>query len=218
MEIFISSQDNLEAQIRRAINKRLRKVFVNGNLLLKNQAEVLRTVFANSQEFNDIKTKFKGEFGFTDEEVGNLDRILNLLIPDGNEITVSRIKTGPSEFSMILDWVDFKKLKAHEYAQHELTRLDEAGQEIEITDIVSWVEWLEEGATIRGYQFFRPGRRQAGGKDPAAFSRSGEGLMKQSTSNFWTFEPSRVFEKIATDEKGNFLKKGFGILVKRFAK
>lgn len=218
-EIIIKNQNLLDAAIRRAFQEKMRRVFTKGKFLLNEQAEILKNVFANSEEFKSIKTKFKGEFGFTDEEVANLDRILELLVPE-NEITVTKIKLSSGQFLMSLEWVDFAKLKAHEYAQHKLTRLDEAGQISEITDIISWVEWLEEGASIKGYQFFRPSQLRAkkGGADPKAFSRSGQGLMKEANSNFWTFEPRRVFERIAKEEDGDFLKKGFGILVRKLAK
>jgi hypothetical protein len=217
-EITISNQSSVESAIRRAMERKMKKVFLAGKFLLTSQAKVLRDTFANSEEFTALKGKLKGEFGFTNEEVTNLDRILDLLVP-GGEITTTKISTGPGQFLMTLEWVDFAKLKVHDFALHELTRLDETGQVIDITDIISWVEWLEEGATVRGYQFFRPSAGGAvGGADPSAISRSGEGLMKKSEGDFWTFRPTRVFERIAKSESADFLKKGFGILVKRRAK
>jgi hypothetical protein len=116
--------------------------------------------------------------------------------------------------ALILDWVDYDKLKTHEYAQHALTKLDRDGTVVGVTDIVSWVEWLEEGVTVAGYQFFRPNRANI------AFSRSGEGLMRHSTGRPFVFEPTRIFEKIAKLEaasRGSFLRKGFGVVVSREA-
>ena len=218
-KITIKNQNQIEAAVKRALLAKMKKIFTNGKFLLDAQAEILRDIFANSEEFNALKGKLQGEFGFTDEEVRNLDRILDLMVPGANEITVSKIKTGPGEFIMSLEWVDMKRLQAHEFAQHELTRLDETGKVVEITDIISWVEWLEDGATIKGYQFFRPSRaKSAAGIDPGIFSRSGQGLMKKSNSNFWTFEPTRIIERIAKAENGDFLKKGFGLLVKKLGK
>lgn len=209
-QIIVRGQNRIEAQVRRAIQNRMKKIFSKGDFLLQRQAEVFQQVFKNSEEFNSLKTKFKGEFGFTDQEVADLDKILTLLVPGNSEITTSKVNIRPSQFSMILQWVDFRKLKAHEFAQHELTRLDKAGNVIGITDIISWIEWLEEGATIRGYRFFRP---KGVGKN---FSRSGEGLMRKKAGGVWMFEPTRIFERIAKEEDGDFLRKGFGILVKRF--
>lgn len=218
MDVVIKNLNQLESTVKKSVMNRLKKVFEKGDVLLNEQAEVLRQVFANSEEFRSLKGKFKGEFGFTDEEVNNLDRILDLLVPGNNEITVSKIKLGPSQFIMSLDWVDFKKLAAHEYAQHELTKLSATGSVVSITDIISWVEWLEKGATIRGYQFFRPSG-PAGVEGKTAFSRSGEGLMKEKSGSAWTFEPTRIFERIAKEEEnGKFIKKGFGLLVRRLIK
>ncbi len=63
-----------------------------GPLLIKQQAEILRNVFKDSPEYASIKTDMVGEFGFTSQEVGNLDRILELLVPGNSPITISDIK------------------------------------------------------------------------------------------------------------------------------
>jgi len=217
-QITIKNQARISGAIKKALQTKMKKIFSKGSFLLDAQAQFLQTQFANSEEFRALKGKLQGEFGFTNEEVKNLDRILDLMVPGKSEITISKIRTGPNQFLMSLEWVDFKKLKAHEFAQHELTRLDAAGRVVDITDIISWVEWLEEGATIKGYEFFRPSRARSGTIDSKAFSRSGQGLMKRTDSNFWTFNPTRVFESIAKAENGKFIKKGFGLLVKRFGK
>lgn len=218
--IRIKYENRLEAQIKRAIRAKMKRVFDNSEKLLLGQAEVLRQKFQNSKEFKDLSGKLVGEFGFTPEEVQKLDRITDLMVPKGNEITITKIKTGPNLFLMQLDWVDFRKLKEHEFAQHALTKLDQSGRVERITDIISWVEWLEEGASVIGYQFFRPGtgvaRLEGGGRAAAAqFSRSGEGLMRRTSAGFWTFQPTRVFERIAQEEKADFIKKGFGLLLKK---
>ncbi|MHA2341936.1 MAG: hypothetical protein ACXADW_08655 [Candidatus Hodarchaeales archaeon] len=219
-DIRIKNQNRLESVIKRSIKERMKRVFSQGESLMLGQAQILRREFENSAEFKDLKGRLIGEFGFTPEEVQKIDRLLTLLVPGGNEITVTKIQNGPNRFLMQLDWVDFEELKAHEFALHLLTKLDADGKVESITDIISWVEWLEEGATVRGYEFFRPGTGLIGGArgTPAVnFSRSGEGLMRRRNSGFWTFEPTRVFERIALAEKGDFFKKGFGILLSRSA-
>ena len=218
-EITVKNPNLLNSAIRAAISKKMEKIFKGGGEeLMLQQAKVLRDVFANSDEFQSLKGKLKGEFGFTNEEVAKLDRILDLLLPN-NEVTVSRVQTSGGKFLMQLEWVDFRKLKEHEFAQHELTRLDAMGRVVDITDVISWVEWLEEGATIRGYSFSRVRRGQGavGGTDPSAFSRSGEGIMKRS-GGIWTFQPTRIFHEIANDKRNLILKKGFGVLVKTLGK
>jgi hypothetical protein len=210
--IFFTNVNNFERSIRAETIRRMRNVFRKSAFLLDAQAEILQKAFASSAEFKALSGSLKGQFGFTDAEVANLNRILDLLVPGGHDITVKRVKTSGNNMALILDWVDFEKLKMHEYAEHALTRLDKDGNEIGVTDIVSWVQWLEEGVTIAGYQFFRPNRANIG------FSRSGEGLMRVATGRPFSFEPTRVFERIAKLEAAGgapFLKKGFGVVVTR---
>lgn len=212
-EIRLKNKNRIPGLIKKAIANKVRPVFQRGEFLLDEQAKVLRDVFQNSEEFRSLGGKLKGEFGFTDEEVNNLNRILTLMTPkSGSPVTVSKIKTTGNKFSMLLEWVDFAQLKDHEFAQHVLTKLDETGSVVSITDVISWVEWLEEGATIRGYNFFRPRGRGR------IFSRSGEGLMRRGSGNIWTFEPTRILESIAKRTDVTTLKKGFGVLIKRFGK
>jgi len=210
--IRILNKDGLQSQIKKAINRKMNLVFNEAKDLLLQQAKVYRDKFANSSEYQDIKSRMVGEFGFTPEEVAGLDRILDLLVPStDNDITVSFITTGIAKSTkfMILEWVDFSKLKEHPIAQHELTKLDAAGSVIGITDIVSWIEWLEEGETIRGYEFF---------KSNESMSRSGAGLMRRDTGNIFVLEPTRIFERIGIEANINVLRRGFGILVKKFGK
>jgi hypothetical protein len=82
-----------------------------------------------------------------------------------------------------------------------------------ITDIVSWIEWLEDGVTIRGFQFFKPNFTNI------ARSRSGEGLMREIPGSLFKIEPSRIFQKIEKNiKKLSILKKGFGLVVKKLGK
>lgn len=198
-----------ERDAKLAIVRKMRRVFQKSAFLLDEQAEILQQTFASSEEFQSLSGRLKGQFGFTDAEVANLDRILRLLVPGSHGITVKRVKTTGNRFSIILDWADYAKLRDHDYAQHALTKLDAAGNVVRITDVVSWVEWLEEGVSIFGYQFFRPNSTNI------AFSRSGEGLMRPRDGSSFVFEPTRVFERIAKLEDGKFLRKGFGVVLRR---
>lgn len=209
--IKVNNKQELEFQIQKAIKRKMDLVFDDGKKLLIEQAKVYRDKFANSTEYQNIKTKFVGEFGFTPQEVAGLDRILDLMIPGNNDITISFFdKVGTSQF-LILEWVDFEKLKKHPVTQHELTRLNKDGNVIGITDIISWIEWLEEGVTVAGYSFFKPNQNNVG------FSRSREGLMRKA-GGFFSIEPTRILKKIESESNINVLKKGFGLLVKRHGK
>lgn len=217
---FIRDPGKVEADVKKAVLAKMRRVFRRAPFLLDQQAEILQQTFENSNEFQGLFGSERGKFGFTDQELTQLPRILKLLVPGGgNQITVKRVKTQGQSLQLILDWVDFEKLKTHEFAQHVLTRLDQSGRVVGITDVVSWVEWLEEGEVFRGFQFFRPSSRTGsqGGANPVAFSRSGEGLMRPSQGSFFRFEPTRVFQRIAKLENGKFFRRGFGVLVQREA-
>lgn len=215
-EIIISNRaiNSFEREIRKEVDKIFSTAFRRGGgLLLKNQAEVYRDLFKNSDEFRSLKTDLVGEFGFTKEEVFALDKILDLMVPEGNRITVNRIKSDigrPKE--IILDWVDFEALKTHPFAQHDLTKLDRVSNTFVVQQTVSWVEWLEEGVTITGYTFSDKTRT-----DKGRFSRSGQGLMrksKKSSGNF-IFRPTRVFENISRKaEDFSILEKGLGLLLR----
>ena len=219
MRIKVLNAQGFENAVREAVVQRMRSIFdTKAKFFLKEQAEILQQKFLSSEEFTALGGRLVGEFGFTPEEVNNLQRISSLLVPGSNDITVSKVKVAKGEYSMLLEWVDLAKLKEHEFAQHVLTRLDASGRVIGITDIVSWVEWLEEGATVRGYYFSRPGGRFSGpaGEQVAAanFSRSGEGLMKKSQAGSWIFRPTRVFERIGKQTSKQDFKRGFGLLVR----
>ena len=216
-KITFKNTTAVDAAIRQAVDKRMTNIFARGGpLLIKQQAEILRNVFKDSPEYASIKTDMVGEFGFTSQEVGNLDRILELLVPGNSPITISDIKASKGRpKSLMLKWVDFNQLKDHEFAQHALTRLDNTGSVTGVTDIVSWVEWLDEGVSILGFTF-----SDAIGQNRR--SRSGEGVMQQQKGGSFTIQPSRVFERIADlgARPGglNIIKKGFGIIAKRLGK
>ena len=218
VNIKIDEQD-LERQVKKAIDRKMRKAFTKGGEdLLTRYARVLRNTFANSTSYKDLKGRLVGEFGFTPTEVQNLDNILSLFVPSKSNPIV-KIRTTDrrsSGFSMMLEWVDYPKLKDHNLAQHVLTRLDEDGNVVGITDVVSWVEWLEEGATIRGYTFTKPGGTH-GGKNTKDRSRSGKGLMRKD-GGIWTFQPTEILKNLAQGEDERFLKRGFGLLLERYAK
>ena len=211
-KIRVTNKDTLQFQIEKAIAKKMDLVFAGAQELLQKQAQVYRDKFANSQEYQEIKSKMVGEFGFTPAEVAGLDRILELLVPGGNEITISFVDTVNRTKFMILEWVDFSKLKEHPLAQHELTKLNELGNVIGVTDVVSWVEWLENGETFHGFEFFRPNAANA------ARSRSGAGLMRRDSGGVFMLEPTRVFERIGNEADIDVLRKGFGLLVKKFGR
>ena len=215
MAKFIVNERQLRKVILNAIDVKLAEVFTRGgSILIENQAKFLRDAFKNSSEFNDIKTKFVGEFGFTPEELSRLDRILDLLIPGSNDITVGEIKTGIGTKSILLQWVDYEKLKQHDYAQHELTKLDSSSGGFSITGVVSWVEWLQEGVSVIGYEFSPVNARNN------KFSRSGEGIMMQSEGTF-VLKPTRIFDKIAASSGPalkNIIKNSMGIILQKFGK
>lgn len=213
-KIIILDQQTLEKNIKSAIDRKIDRAFKRGGkVLIQRQAEILRDMFANSKEYNDIKTGLVGEFGFTNEEVTNLDRILTLMVPGANNVTFGTIKTGfGSDKSILLEWVDFEALKEHQFAQHPLTRVN--GPLVRgITAIVSWIDWLENGVVVRGFEFSDVNAKNK------RFSRSGEGIMRPLENNIFEIKPSRVFERIGKEAGQNLiLERGFSIIIKELTK
>jgi hypothetical protein len=104
--------------------------------------------------------------------------------------------------SIELQWVDFDKLKDHPIAQHPLTRFNRDSGQFENTGtIVSWIEWWEEGVTIRGHIFSR------GNRQNTQFSRSGQGIMQRRNGSFFMLEPTRVFERVGLQQAGEVTKR-----------
>lgn len=208
----IANPREFEQFLTKEISKRVQKAVAGSEKFLMKQAELLRDKFDNSQEFRAVQTRLVGEFGFTPTEVRNLKQILKLLVPGSNKVTTLKVTTGSSQFSAILEWVDFDKLKAHPLAQHDLTRLDPVSGSLTLTETISWVDWLEDGRVVRGYTF-NPIRS---GNDPSSkFSRSGQGIMQLSRSGFWEFRPTKVFRNIGKSFSGSEFKRGFGVVIRR---
>ena len=161
------------------------------------EAERLADVVKSSQEFRDLKTPLLiGRFGFTPDEVAKLDTIFPLIGPsNNNQITKVKKRLGGRVPNIELNWVDFDRLKEHPTAQHPLTRFNRDSGQFERTGtIVSWIEWWEEGVTIRGHLFSR------GNQLNSQFSRSGQGIMQKRGSSFFMLEPTRIFEKVGLQE------------------
>jgi len=206
-KIRVLNSRELDLQIQNAIKSKMEGVFTKAQSLLIEQAKVYRDAFANSAEFNNMKTKLVGEFGFTPDELAGLDKVLDLLMPQ-NEVTTSFLDTVGSTKFLILEWVDYQKLKTHPLVQHPLTKLDKFGKVVSVTDVISWVEWLEEGVTVAGYSFFRPNNKNIDR------SRSKQGLMRKS-NGFFVIDPTRIFEKIGNEANNKVLRRGFGALVRK---
>lgn len=209
--IKVINEQQFDQALKKEIGKKMQNIILNSDKFLMKQADILRDQFQNSQEFRDLSGKLVGEFGFTPEEVRNLKEILTLLVPGNNRVTTLKVTQSSSKFSAILEWVDFNKLKDHPLAQHDLTRVDSQTGQFKLTETISWVDWLENGAVVRGYNF-----SEVGGNSPGrAFSRSGKGIMRESKSGFWDFTPTKVFDSIGKKFSEAEFKRGFGVVLRR---
>lgn len=167
--------------------------------VMRKEAERLSEKVISSRSFQKLKTPaFIGRFGFTPQEVARLDQLKPLIV--GGDPTVTNIeknlKGGTKKIQ--LNWVDFERLKNHQIAEHPLTKLNiqAGGFGFEPTGtIVSWIEWWEEGVTIRGHVFTR------GNQFSAPFSRSGFGLMQTRTGSLFAMRPTRIFELTGEQQK-----------------
>jgi len=167
--------------------------------LLFKEAERLAVQLRDTPEFQELKTPMLiGQFGFTPAEVARLDDLLGVVAPSANtEITNVKKSLSGKRKSIVLNWVDFDKLKGHQVAEHPLTRINPRDQSI-IDDgqVVSWIEWWEEGVTIRGHIFTR------GNQFSQPFSRSLQGLMQERSGGTFAIRPTRVFERLGTQGQG----------------
>jgi len=206
VQFIVKNASDFDKQLRAAVNIKVARIIANSESFLLETAEMLRDQFASSTEFLEIQTKLVGEFGFTPEEVVDLSKILDLLVPN-NEITKLSLKVSPNRQEAMLEWVDIAKLKQHQLAKHDLTKLNLQTGNFELTDVISWVEWLEDGAIVRNYVF--------DGEQTGRFSRSGEGIMRRVSGGFWEFAPTKVFEKIARRLKDSDIARGFGVVIRK---
>lgn len=199
---------NIDKQIRDAVSKKIVSRVVGKKMqsVFEREARLLSKAFETSSEFRDLKTKLVGEFGFTPEELDNLDNILEVLQKD---ISVTRIEmiSGPNVKELVLQWCNLDRLKEHPVAIHKLTQYDPEFDRFVLTDIVSWIEWLNDGVTVRGYRF-----------DPTntgKYSRSKQGIMKPTPGGLWTFTPTKVFERLPERiNSGENLRKGIGLVLR----
>ena len=80
----------------------------------------------------------------------------------------------------------------------------------DVIQVVSWIDWLENGVTVRGYDF-----------DPNVplnrriFSRSQQGLMKENPGGMWQFRPTKLFERTAKSFNIEPIKNGFIAAIQR---
>ena len=211
-EFDIANAREFEQFLKKEINKRMKLVVEDSEQFLIKQSDKLRDSFEKSQEFRDLQTRLVGEFGFTPEEVRDLPKILTLLVPNNsNNVTSIKLTRTNNEFAAILEWVDFDKLKQHPLAQHELTRLNPRTGQFEVTEIISWVDWLENGAVVRGYDFQPVQENFSFSK----FSRSGKGIMRPVGGGLWQFQPTKVFDNIGQSFSQSDFRRGFGAVIRR---
>jgi len=211
--------------IRSAEISRMNRAIINASAQIMNQAlnrtadeilfkeaEKLADKVENSNEFRDVQTTLVGEFGFTAQEVAQLPRIFSLLIP-GTDRRITRIdrKTGTLDNFAILRWNDLETLFKHPFAQHDLTRFNVDTRSFQLTETVSWIQWWEEGQVRTGV-VFDPNSPNARRIPP---SRSGKGLMRETTGGIWRLEPTFIFRKTADAFNPKNMVKQFKLLVKK---
>lgn len=188
-----------ETDALRIVKERVVRAIDKLDEFMFNEAERLAEVVRNSREFRELKTPLLiGRFGFTPSEVSRLDEIFPLIGPRGNnQVTKVKKRLRARAPAIELQWVDFDKLKDHALAQHPLTRFNPDSGQFESTGtVVSWIEWWEDGVTIRGHIFTRGNQRNV------EFSRSGQGLMQSRRGSFFMLQPTRIFERVGLQQAG----------------
>lgn len=207
MRVFFNNKD-AELDIQFAVIQKLNRAIRSPKMrqLFEKQAEILTSLYVYSGEFQAMKTRLVGEFGFTSEELAKLEGVSKVL--NSYPITKIEIISGLNIAGIILQWCDYDLFKEHPIAMHDLTQYEPSVNAWSLTETISWVEWLEEGITVRGYRF-DPTQR---GK----FSRSRQGLMRPTEGGLWVFEPTNILHRVADmlNIKKN-IAQGFGLVFKR---
>jgi len=198
--VTLSDPGGFERKLKEIINNKQKQVIKDLEKYLVKVNEMLGDKFAESKEFKDIKGSLRGEFGFTDSEVTDIDRVINIIKTD-KKIT----KIRANRDTVVLEWIDFDALKNHEVAQHDLTKLNSKTDAFEVVQTVSWVDWLENGLSITGYAF-----EDGGGK----FSRSKEGRMVEGTGLF-KLPRTKIFDKIARSISKKEVSAGIATILQR---
>lgn len=207
MRVYFNAKE-AELDIKFAVAKKIDRAIRSprARALFERQAEILTSLYVHSAEFLSLRTKLVGEFGFTSEEVAQFDNVAKVL--NSWPITKIEIISGLTVAGILLQWCDYDAFKEHPIAMHELTQYEPSIHAWSLTDTVSWVEWLEEGMTVRGYRF-DPTQR---GK----FSRSRAGLMRSGEGNIWTFQPTNILHRVSKMINiENNISKGFGLVFRR---
>jgi len=203
---LILKDKGIDRVLKKAVIDHFRKQFKRIHSLFEKEVKLLAMAFATSEEFKAIKSKLAGEFGFTPEELSGLDRVIDVLKNDAS-VTNIEIMAGAGVQEIMLNWCDIERLKVHPVAIHKLTKYNGETRSWELTDVVSWIEWLEDGATVRGFNF-----------DPTMrgkWSRSGHGMMYPREGGMWVFNPTKVFERLPeTINSAANIEKGIGLVLR----
>lgn len=191
-KITISSRERkrFEKFVLEEASRVVEKAMAKMDAVMQKEAERLADKIISSRSFQKLKTPaFIGRFGFTPEEVSRLDQLGPLLVGSDPDITNIKKDIKGKNKSIQLNWVDFEALKTHQVAQHPLTKLNlDTGGFEQTGTIVSWIEWWENGVTVRGHVFTR------GNQFNSSRSRSGAGIMQTRTGSSFVMRPTRIFE------------------------
>ena len=212
MKTSISDRElrKFEKAIQKAVTERMDKTMTQMKPLLSKAAEVLLNKIAGSPEFIALQTTLVGEFGFTPVEVQEITDIFPYLLPGANDITTIEIKVSGNQRFAVLHWADFEKLAKNPFAMHELTKFNRATRQFEVQQVVSWVDWLENGVIVRGFEFIDTMDAMQ-----QHFSRSHAGLMRPAPGGLWEFKPTKIFERTGSSFDTTNLKQGFAALLRK---
>ncbi len=214
MDIIIpeSSMREMKSKIKEIIGKKMdAAVPVVQDLLFKKAVEMAADIHS-SPEWGELTGKLVGEFGFAPYEMQKFSEVIKMLIPLNSPVVKLEVMAGVNNKYAILHWVDWQKLAWSDAAQHYLTHWNGKSRSFEVDQIVSWIEWLEEGITVRDYIF-----DDHIGPKSRFFSRSGQGLMRHAEGGLWHFAPTKLFERTAHTFDIGSVKRGIAQVFKRKA-
>jgi len=212
MKLTISGQQwrHADREIKDLVSKRLDVALESTRKLLFTEAARMTHEILGSSAWSALTGRLVGEFGFTPWEVDDLIEITRYMLPGVTKMTTLDAKIGVGNRYVILNWVDFEALSTSPFAMHELTKFNKKTKHHDVTQVVSWVDWLENGVTVRGYEFDDDITIKN-----SIFSRSRKGLMKATEGGMWSFEPTNIFHKTADGFNPEIMKKNLALVVRR---
>lgn len=202
-----ASMSDFTSQIKSAIDKKMTEVLLGRDMnnVLFVESQRMTDHLKAQPAWKNLTGALRGQYGLTDEEVGNVKAVEAMLVNDPSITTIVKNGSVGGKKVVQLNWANFNALVSHPLTNHPLTRLNEAGQ-WELNYEVSWIDWLENGIVVHEHHFEKGGGRN---------SRSGQGTMVDDPGNVWVLPPTQIFQQLGFEYNPETLQKNVIIVLKK---